>query len=98
MRRWLLTSSVALATVLGAAPSASATREPFPHAFHHNMGYCAPYLAQLRTGDGTAVRAFINHLLHDLTTAGLFEGQKNVGDLYSDRARSELDQMCLPRS
>lgn len=98
MHRRLLTALVVSGLALTAAPSAVAGREPFPHEFHHNMGYCAPYLAQLRLPDGSAVRPWINHLVHDLTTAGLFEGQKNVGDLYSDRARSETDQACIARS
>ena len=46
----------------------------------------------------TPVRPWINHLIHDLTTQfGSFEGQKNVGDLYSDRARSQTDQECVAR-
>jgi len=97
MHRRLLTALVVSGLTLAAAPSAVAGREPFPHEFHHNMGYCAPYLAQLRLPDGSAVRPWVNHLIHDLTSAGLFEGQKNVGDLYSDRARSETDQACLAR-
>ncbi len=85
------------ALLLSASPVAA--REPYPHEFHHNMGYCAPYLAQLRLPDGSPVRPWINHLIHDLTTQfGSFEGQKNVGDLYSDRARSETDQTCVARS
>ncbi len=98
MRRRLLIITAAVAA-LSAAASPVAAREPFPHEFHHNMGYCAPYLAQLRLPDGSPVRPWINHLIHDLTTEfGSFEGQKNVGDLYSDRARSETDQTCVARS
>lgn len=80
-----------------AVPSASADREPFPHEFKHNMGYCAPYLAQERLPNGAPVRPFVNHLIRDLTAAGSFEGQKNVGDLYSDRARDEQDRQCMAR-
>ena len=81
------------------AGTASADRDPFPHDFHNNMGYCAPFLAQLELPSGEAVRPFINHLIHDLTAGQLsFEGQKNVGDLYSDRARSETDTACVARS
>jgi hypothetical protein len=73
--------------------------DPYPHEFHNNMGYCAPYLAQLRTPTGDPVRPFINHLIQDLTAGDAsFEGQKNVGDLYSDRARSQEDQECVQRS
>ena len=98
MRRRLVIITAAVAA-LSAAASPVAAREPFPHEFHHNMGYCAPYLAQLRLPDGSPVRPWINHLIHDLTTEfGSFEGQKNVGDLYSDRARSETDQTCVARS
>jgi hypothetical protein len=97
MRLRLLAASLLAAGVL-AVPATAAAREPFPHEFHHNMGYCAPFLAQLRLPDGSPVRPWINHLLHDLTSAGVFEGQKNVGDLYSDRARSETDTQCLARS
>jgi hypothetical protein len=82
---------------LAASPAARAERDPYPHEFHHNMGYCAPYLAQLQTPGGDRVRPTINHLLHALTTGQTFEGQRNVGDLYSDRARSEQDQLCLAR-
>lgn len=96
MRRRFLALLVIGASLL-AAPSAVTARDPFPHEFRHNMGYCAPYLAQLRQPDGSAVRPFINHTIHDLTREGAFLGQKNVGDLYSDRARSEEDQNCLPR-
>lgn len=94
----LIAPTVGLAILLvGASPVAA--REPYPHEFHHNMGYCAPYLAQLRLPDGAPVRPWINHLVHDLTMQfGSFEGQKNVGDLYSDRARSETDQTCVARS
>lgn len=92
--------AVALATgaSLTAASPALADRDPYPHEFHHNMGYCAPYLAQQRLPDGSPVRPFINHLVQDLTTDALFEGQRNLGDLYSDRARSETDQACVARS
>jgi hypothetical protein len=98
MRRNIAVGLVVLVAGLVAAPVASAERSPYPHEFHHNMGYCAPYLAQLRLPDGSPVRPWINHLIHDLTTGTTFEGQKNVGDLYSDRARSETDQACVARS
>lgn len=88
---------LALTAGLLAMPAAASAREPYPHEFHHNMGYCAPFLAQQRLPDGTQVRPWINHLLHDLTANGTFEGQKNVGDLYSDRARSDTDTNCLAR-
>ncbi len=95
--RRLIAPTIVLGALLVGAPTVVA-REPFPHEFHHNMGYCAPYLAQLRLPDGSPVRPWINHLIHDLTTQfGSFEGQKNVGDLYSDRARSETDQNCVAR-
>jgi len=84
--------------MLVGAPPALADRDPFPHDFHHNMGYCAPFLAQQRLPTGDPVRPFINHLVQDLTAGDAsFEGQKNLGDLYSDRARSETDQQCVPR-
>lgn len=99
MPRRLLIAPFAVWALLLSAPGGAVGREVFPHEFkHNNMGYCAPYLAQLRLRDGSAVRPWINHLVRDLTAAGLFEGQKNIGDLYSDRARSETDQECLPRS
>jgi hypothetical protein len=86
-----------LGAILVAAPTVAA-REPYPHEFHHNMGYCAPYLAQLRLPDGSPVRPWINHTIHDLIQQfGSFEGQTTVGDLYSDRARSETDQACVAR-
>ena len=94
----LLTSLVIVAALLVAAAPVGA-REPYPHEFNRNMGYCAPYLAQLRLPDGSPVRPWINHLIRDLTQEfGSFEGQKNVGDLYSDRARSETDTSCIARS
>jgi len=84
--------------MLVGAPPALADRDPFPHDFHHNMGYCAPFLAQQRLPTGDPVRPFINHLVRDLTAGDAsFDGQKNLGDLYSDRARSETDQQCVPR-
>jgi hypothetical protein len=95
--RHRLFPGLVLATLLLAAPTAASAHEPFPHEFHRNMGYCAPYLAQLRLPDGSAVRPFVNHTIHDLTRDEPFLGQKNVGDLYSDRARSEEDRNCLPR-
>lgn len=97
MRRTAAAAVVTLAA-LGVAGTAAAERESFPHAFHNNMGYCAPFLAQLNLPNGDAVRPWINQLLRDLTAGDAsFEGQKNVGDLYSDRARSETDTQCLPR-
>jgi hypothetical protein len=94
----MTTAAVVVAAALGIVGSAAADREPYPHEFHNNMGYCAPYLAQLDLPNGDAVRPFINHLIHDLTAGdATFEGQKNVGDLYSDRARSETDQQCVAR-
>ncbi len=94
-----LVLALILVAGLSAAAAPAGAREPFPHEFHHNMGYCAPYLAQLRLPDGSPVRPWINHLIHDLTSEfGSFEGQKNVGDLYSDRARSVTDQNCVAHS
>jgi hypothetical protein len=90
-------AAIGLGAALLAAPATAAAREPFPHEFKHNMGYCAPFLAQLRLPSGDAVRPFINQTIHDLTRDGPFLGQKNVGDLYSDRARSEEDTNCLQR-
>lgn len=97
MRRTLLTTAAALVTATALAAPAHADREPFPHDFHHNMGYCAPFLAQLRLPDGGAVRPFINHVIQDLTTGQTFEGQTTTGDLYSDRARSTTDMTCAAR-
>jgi hypothetical protein len=97
MRRRLTTVGVVLVASLSAAPTAFADRDPYPHEFHHNMGYCAPYLAQVLTPSGERARPWINHLLRDLTRGGEFEGQRNVGDLYSDRARDEQDQNCVAR-
>lgn len=98
MRNATLTAAATLGAAIALATPALASREPFPHDFHHNMGYCAPYLAQLQLPDGSPVRPFINHVIQDLTTGQTFEGQKNVGDLYSDRARSETDMTCVPRT
>lgn len=97
MSRRVMTAVVMVIALLTVVPSASADRDPYPHEFRHNMGYCAPYLAQLRLPDGSAVRPWINHLIHELTSSGAFEGQRNVGDLYSDRARDEQDRLCLAR-
>lgn len=97
MHRPRSTIALALTAGLVAVSPAAADRSPFPHSFHHNMGYCAPYLAALDLPDGSPVRPFINHTLRDLTSGGTFEGQRNVGDVYSDRARSDVDQQCLPR-
>jgi hypothetical protein len=99
VRRTIVSVGAAFVAVVALAPPAVADREPFPHEFHHNMGYCAPYLAQLRLPDGSPVRPFINHVIRDLTAGDqTFEGQQNVGDLYSDRARSETDTTCVPRA
>src|SRR5215203_3362065 len=93
------TAMVACLVGMAFAGTASADRAPFPHDFRQNMGYCAPFLAQLDLPNGDPVRPFINHLLQDLTAGELsIEGQKNVGDLYSDRARSETDMTCVARS
>lgn len=99
MRRIIFIAGATLAASAALAATALADREPFPHDFHNNMGYCAPFLAQLRLPDGSPVRPFINHVIQDLTSGGqTFEGQRNVGDLYSDRARSETDTTCVPRT
>lgn len=92
-------AGVAIVLALGVVQPAWADRDPYPHEFHHNMGYCAPYLAQQRLPDGQAVRPWINHLVQGLTAGDAeFEGQKNLGDFYSDKARNEDDQLCLRRS
>jgi hypothetical protein len=97
MKRLLLSLSAAGLALVALVPAAAA-REPFPHEFHRNMGYCAPFLAQERLPNGDPVRPFINHVIHERTRDGaLFLGQRNVGDLYSDRARSTTDTNCLPR-
>jgi hypothetical protein len=99
MRRALLAVAVT-GGCLFAGPAAQAERSPYPHEFtQNNMGYCAPFLAQLRTPwDGSPVRPFINHTVQEATKGdGTFDGQRNLGDLYSDRARSETDRLCLPR-
>jgi hypothetical protein len=88
----------ALAAVAALAPGAFAQRDPYPHEFlQNNMGYCAPYLAQLQLPDGRRVRPFLNDLLRTLTAQG-FEGQRNLGDFYSDKARSQTDQQCIDRT
>jgi hypothetical protein len=93
-----LLCSTAVIGALAIVQPVFAVREEHPHEFHRNMGYCAPFLAQQRLPDGSPVRPFVNHIIHDLTAGdGTFEGQKNVGDLYSDRARSETDTNCLAR-
>ena len=96
MRRISLAAFVG-AVALVPAGSALADRDPYPHEFHNNMGYCAPFLAQERLPSGEAVRPFLNHLLQDLTAIG-FEGQENLGDFYSDKARSDTDQACINRT
>jgi hypothetical protein len=98
MHRLRETAAAVAVAALVLAGSASADREPFPHEFHNNMGYCAPFLAQLDLPNGDPVRPFVNQLIHDLTQGDAsFDGQKNVGDLYSDRARSETDRQCIAR-
>ena len=98
MRRYVLTGLVAVVALALSQP-AGAERDDYPHEFkQNNMGYCAPYLAQQRLPNGDPVRPFVNHLIQDLTAGdSSFEGSKNLGDLYSDRARSEDDQQCLAR-
>jgi hypothetical protein len=88
----------AFATAAVIVQGAIADRAAYPHEFkQNNMGYCAPYLAQLELPNGERVRPFLNHLLQDLTAMG-FEGQKNLGDFYSDKARSETDEQCIDRT
>ncbi len=95
--RFVAGSAALLAASVVAAP-AFADRDPYPHDFkQNNMGYCAPYLAQLELPTGEHVRPFLNHLLQDLTAQG-FEGEKNLGDFYSDKARSDTDQQCIDRT
>ncbi len=99
MRR-LTSTVVALAVgTLAFAGGAWADRDPFPHEFkQNNMGYCAPYLAQLTLPDGSRVRPFINHVIQDATAGNLsFEGSKNLGDFYNDKAQSTTDTQCLAR-
>jgi hypothetical protein len=95
--RRLFVGGLVMTGVLAVGQTALAERDPYPHEFHRNMGYCAPYLAQLRSPNGDPVRPFINRAIHELTRDGDFEGYKNVGGLYSARARSTDDQNCLPR-
>ena len=98
MSKTLLTGA-ALAVAIAVTSAPAEARDPYPHEFHNNMGYCAPFLAQQRLPDGTAVRPWINNLIQQLTRGdATFEGQENLGDLYSDRARSETDTNCLARS
>jgi hypothetical protein len=97
MRRFLMTG-LAIVSALSLVQPALADRAPYPHEFNRNMGYCAPFLAQERLPNGDPVRPWINHLVHDLTAGDAsFEGHKNVGGLYSARARDEVDQQCLRR-
>jgi hypothetical protein len=97
MARRLAAASAGLLAALALAAPALADRDPYPHEFvQNNMGYCAPYLAQLELPNGEHVRPFLNDLLRDLTAQG-FEGQQNLGDFYSDKARSETDQQCINR-
>jgi hypothetical protein len=95
---------IALGVVLAAFALASvepalADRDPYPHDFkQNNMGYCAPYLAQQRLPNGDPVRPFVNHIIQDATAGDAsFEGSKNLGDFYNDKAQSETDQQCLAR-
>ncbi len=98
MHRSIVTAATTLAAFTASIAPAYADRQCFPHEFHHNMGYCAPFLAQQRLPSGDPVRPWINHLIQDLTAGDAsFEGQRNLGDLYSDRARSETDHQCVPR-
>jgi hypothetical protein len=83
---------------LGLVQPALADRDPYPHDFHKHMGYCAPFLAQERLPNGDHARPFINHTVQQLTKGDAsFEGYKNLGDFYSDKAREEDDQQCLAR-
>jgi hypothetical protein len=83
---------------LGFVQPALADRDPYPHDFHQNMGYCAPFLAQQRLPNGDQVRPFINHIVQGLTKGDAsFEGSENLGDFYSDKARETDDQQCLAR-
>ncbi len=84
---------------LALAGGARADGDPYPHEFkQNNMGYCAPYLAQLTLPDGTRVRPFINHVIQDATAGDAsFEGSKNLGDFYNDKAQSTTDTQCLAR-
>lgn len=98
MRQLAVAGALLVLAALSVAPAAIADRDLYPHEFHHNMGYCAPFLAQQRLPNGDPVRPWINHLIQDLTAGDAsFEGQRNLGDLYSDRARSETDHQCVPR-
>ena len=97
MRRTAL-AAVGGVLALAFASPAAADRDPYPHEFHNNMGYCAPFLAQQRLPNGDPVRPFINHVIQDATAgAASFEGSKNLGDFYNDKARNEEDQQCLAR-
>lgn len=97
MRRRTVAACAAVGAALCGSQSSMADRGAFPHEFlQNNMGYCAPYLAQLDLPNGDPVRPFLNDLLRTLTATG-FEGPKNLGDFYSDKARSETDQQCINR-
>ena len=87
------------AAVLGTCGTASADRDPYPHEFkQNNMGYCAPFLAQQRLPDGSPVRPFVNHAVQAATAGDAsFEGSKNLGDFYNDKAQSTTDTQCLAR-
>jgi hypothetical protein len=78
--------------------NAAADRGPYPHDFNQNMGYCAPYLAQLRLPDGSPVRPFINHTVQNLTQGDqTWLGFENFGDFAGAKAHSTTDTQCLQR-
>ena len=98
---WLTGALIALAgaltcSELGAAlpvagsAQAASNNGPYPHDFkQNNMGYCAPYLAQLRLPDGSPVRPFINHTVQQLTAGDQsWLGYDNPGDFASSKAQS----------
>jgi hypothetical protein len=99
MRRTAVALLVAVSTLCWLVQPALAERGDYPHDFtQNNMGYCAPYLAQQELPNGDNARPFINHVIQDATHGDAsFEGSKNLGDFYNDKARSEDDQRCLAR-
>lgn len=92
----VVTASLGMAGVA----AADSSHGPYPHDFtQNNMGYCAPYLAQLELPDGSPVRPWINHTVQDLTAGDQsWLGYDNVGDFASSKAQSTTDTQCIQRT
>ena len=89
--------AVLLVSAAGAGVASADATTVYEHG-GSNMGECSAYLGQLDTPENGSVRASVNHVIKEF---GAFLGLSSPGDLYSVRAKQQVNlppaQECLPR-